>query len=100
MISASLTEAIEQAQEAEKKVKEAGYDQAALERAAQRGFGNALFEHSEVEIAEIMDEFYPSLASNRDGGDSATLSQKDNLMKVREIKSLLSTKMTGVNIAN
>lgn len=89
-----LTEAIEQAQEAERRVKEAGYDQAALERAAQRGFDNALFEPNEEEVAEIMDEFYPSPDRTITGRDFETLSPEDSLMKVREIKSLLAAKAT------
>ncbi|MCB4797010.1 hydrolase or metal-binding protein [Pseudomonas sp. NP21570] len=85
-----LTEAIEQAQEAEKKVKEAGYDQAALEKAARRGFDNALFEHHEEEIAEIMDEFYPGASGQANGRADAALSQEANLVKIREIKARLT----------
>ncbi|PTC00434.1 hydrolase or metal-binding protein, partial [Thalassospira xiamenensis] len=37
----------------------AGFDQTALDKAAQRGFDNGAFEDSEEDVRAIAEEFYP-----------------------------------------
>ncbi|MFE8071795.1 hypothetical protein QQM79_12120 [Marinobacteraceae bacterium S3BR75-40.1] len=46
----SLQEAVAEAREKARRVKEEGVDQTALDAAAAKGFGNALFEFDEDEI--------------------------------------------------
>src|SRR5690606_3115720 len=40
-----------------------GFDQAALDEAAQRGFANGAFEDSEEDAGTIVEEFYPAEAN-------------------------------------
>lgn len=61
----SLQEAVAEAREKARRVKEEGVDQTALDAAAAKGFGNALFEFDEDEISQVVEEFYPAAA----GGD-------------------------------
>jgi len=56
----SLREAVAEAREKARQVKEEGVDQAALDAAAAKGFGNALFEYDEDEMSQVVEEFYPS----------------------------------------
>jgi hypothetical protein len=56
----SLKEAVVEASENARQVKEEGVDQAALDAAAARGFGNSLFEYDEDEMSQVVEEFYPS----------------------------------------
>lgn len=55
----SLQEAVAEAREEARQVKEEGVDQAALDTAAAKGFGNALFEYDEEQVSEVIEEFYP-----------------------------------------
>lgn len=55
----SLQEAVAEAREKARQVKEEGVDQAALDAAAAKGFGNALFEYDEDEVSQVIEEFYP-----------------------------------------
>lgn len=55
----SLTEALGLAKERKETLEAAGYDQAGLDQAARDGFANGLFEYTEDEIPEILEEFYP-----------------------------------------
>ena len=55
----SLQEAVADARERAKQVKEEGVDQAALDAAAAKGLGNALFEYDEDEVTQVVEEFYP-----------------------------------------
>jgi hypothetical protein len=55
----SLQEAVAEAREKARQVKEKGVDQAALDAAAVKGFGNALFECDEDEMSQVVAEFYP-----------------------------------------
>jgi len=59
----SLQEAVADAREKAKQMEDGGVDQVALDAAAAKGFGNALFEYEEDEVAEVMEEFYPSLTA-------------------------------------
>jgi hypothetical protein len=55
----SLQEAVAEAREKATLVKEAGVDQVALDAAAAKGFGNALFEYDEDEMSRVLEELYP-----------------------------------------
>jgi hypothetical protein len=55
----SLQEAVAEAREKSRQVKEEGVDQAALDVAAAKGFANALFEYDEDEMSQVVEEFYP-----------------------------------------
>ena len=54
----SLQEAVTDAREKARQVKEEGFDQAGLDVAAAKGFGNSLFEYDEDEEREVVEEFY------------------------------------------
>ena len=54
----SLEEAVAEAREHARQVKEEGLDKAALDAAAARGFGNALFEYDEDGVGQVIEEFY------------------------------------------
>ena len=55
----SLKEAIEEAKRLHEEKQQAGFDQAALDTAAQRGYANGLSEDLEEEIPGVLEEFYP-----------------------------------------
>ncbi|HCF5895457.1 hydrolase or metal-binding protein [Pseudomonas aeruginosa] len=55
-----MAEALQAANELDAQRKAAGFDQAALDEAAQRGFGNGSFEDSEEDAGAITEEFYPA----------------------------------------
>ncbi|HCF4643147.1 TPA: hypothetical protein NIH89_006875 [Pseudomonas aeruginosa] len=55
-----MTEALQAANELDAQRQAAGFDQAALDEAAQRGFGNGAFEDSEEDAGAIVEEFYPT----------------------------------------
>lgn len=57
----SLNEAISQAHTMSAERLAAGFDQSALDSAAQLGFANGSFEDAPDEAAEIVDEFYPDI---------------------------------------
>src|SRR5690554_2399642 len=60
----SLQETVAEAKETAKKLIEEGIDQAALDEAAAKGFGNALFEYDEDEMTQVIEEFYPPESNN------------------------------------
>ena len=62
----TLEESIADAQKLDARRKDCGYDQHALDEAGRKGFNNAVFEFSEEEMPEIIEEFYP--AATDDGG--------------------------------
>ena len=64
----TLAEALQQAKTLNQQRLEMGFQQQALDQAAQAGFNNATFEFSEDEIPELLEEFYP----NADDDDSTT----------------------------
>ena len=55
----NLSEALRIARERKAQLDEVGYDQSGLDQAARVGFANGLFEYTEDEIPEIIEEFYP-----------------------------------------
>jgi len=79
-----LQEAVAQAREKARQMKEEGVDQAALDAAAAKGFSNALFEYDEDEMSQVVEEFYPAAA------DDGPLDNSSVVSKLR--KDLNSTK--------
>lgn len=81
----SLPEAVAEAREKAKQMKEEGVDQAALDAAAAKGFGNALFEYDEDEMSQVVEEFYPPDSKDplTNPGQSMVLKLKDDLGKAR-----------------
>ena len=79
-----LHEAVAQAREKARQMKEEGVDQAALDKAAAKGFENALFEYDEDEMSQVVEEFYPAAA------DEGSLDNSSVVSKLR--KDLNSTK--------
>lgn len=59
-VGMSMKEALQAACELETQRQTAGFDQAALDKAAQRGFDNGTFEDSEEDVSAIAEEFYPT----------------------------------------
>ena len=77
----SLQEAVAEAREKARQVKEEGVDQAALDAAAAKGLGNALFEYDDEEIAQVIEEFYPQ-ASESVPYSSSTVSKLKEELKI------------------
>ena len=71
----SLQEAVAEAKETANKVAEEGIDQAALDAAAAKGFGNALFEYDEDEMTEVVEEFYPPIPDEASAQSPAVVSE-------------------------
>lgn len=80
----SLQEAVAEAKETANKVAEEGVDQAALDAAAAKGFGNALFEYDEDEMSQVVEEFYPS-APEDSVSASVVSGLRENLNAARSI---------------
>ena len=80
----SLQEAVAEAREKARQMKEEGVDQAALDTAAAKGFGNALFEYDEDEMTQVVEEFYPPDPNNgAQTGPSMVSKLRDDLGKIR-----------------
>ena len=81
----SLQEAVAEAREKAKQMKEEGVDQVSLDEAAAKGFGNALFEYDEDEMSQVVEEFYPPDSKDplTNPGQSMVLKLKDDLGKAR-----------------
>ncbi|MDP3977047.1 MAG: hydrolase or metal-binding protein [Pseudomonas sp.] len=64
-----MAEALQVAKELDAKLQAAGFDQAALDEAARRGFGNGAFEDSEEDVGAIVEEFFttPDATSTTQG---------------------------------
>lgn len=71
----SLQEAVAEAREKARQVKEEGVDQAALDAAAAKGFGNALFEFDDDEMSQAIEEFYPPKSSDDLSRNSSVVSK-------------------------
>lgn len=61
----TLEEALVHAKELDARRRAAGFNQAALDAAAQRGFANGAFEDSPEERAAVAEEFYPETTTDR-----------------------------------
>lgn len=55
----TLEEAVTHAREVDRARKEVGFDQAALDDAARRGFANGAFEDLDEDVPSVVEEFYP-----------------------------------------
>lgn len=55
----TLEEAIAQARERDEQRRVCGFDQAALDESARRGFANGAFEELEEDVPAVVEEFYP-----------------------------------------
>lgn len=64
----SLEDAIADAREQDALRRASGFDQAALDEAARRGFANGTFEESDEDVPAVVEEFYPESAGT--GGPS------------------------------
>lgn len=71
----SLQEAVAEARERSRQLTEGGIDQGALDEAAVRGFGNALFEYDEDEVSQVVEEFYSPAADEGTMENSAVVSK-------------------------
>ena len=68
-----MAEALQSASALDAQRQAAGFDQAALDKAAQRGFGNGAFEDSEEDVSAIVEEFFanPDPASESQSGTAS-----------------------------
>jgi len=55
----TLEDAIKEVQRRDARRKETGFDQAALDEAAHRGFANGAFEESVEDVPAVVEEFFP-----------------------------------------
>ena len=82
----SLQEAVAEAREKARQVKEEGVDQAALDAAAAKGLGNALFEYDEDEMEQVVEEFFPAAGTGSATNKSSVVSKlKGNLAPAKSV---------------
>lgn len=74
----SLEETLETAKRVEQERLAVGFDQKALDQAAQRGFGNGRFEDSDEDFDTITEEFYPELSQPNHSNQTASGSTLPN----------------------
>ena len=80
----SLRDAVAKARELADQIQEEGLDQAALDAAAAKGFGNALGEYDEDELSQVVEEFYPpSIAESAPGNSSVVSKLREDLDSAR-----------------
>lgn len=80
----SLREAVTKARERAGQVQEEGLDQAALDAAAAKGYGNAMSEYGEDEVRQLLEEFFPLISDDYSQSDSDLVAKiKDNVEKAR-----------------
>lgn len=84
----TLEDALVQARELDARRRAAGFDQAALDAAAQLGFANGAFEDSPDERAAVAEEFYPQATA-----DHAETSADDNPSETQVTSSTLRDKL-------
>jgi hypothetical protein len=89
----TLEESIADAQKLDARRKDCGYDQRALDEAGKKGFDNAVFEFSEEETPEIIEEFYPAAMDDGDAanevGNPPAVNQKPSLKDKLDRKATL-----------
>ena len=86
----TLSEAIVSAKADGEQRQQAGFDQAALEDAARRGFANGAFDESDEDRAAVIEEFFPEVSGDSgDGTDStlAVIGQKPGLAAKLNLKA-------------
>ena len=89
----SLEEALLEARRINEERQSAGFDQVALEAAAQLGLSNGAFEESEEEGTEFVEEFFP-VAMETDSGTISALSNPE------PIKASLTEKLAARSFAS
>ena len=93
----TLEESIADAQKLDARRKDCGYDQRALDEAGKKGFDNAVFEFSEEETPEIIEEFYP--AATDDGGATHEVGNQPVVNQKPSLKDKLESKALRVESA-
>ena len=89
----TLSEAIVSAKADGEQRNLAGFDQAALEDAARRGFANGEFEESEEDRRVVIEEFYPEMSGDPEDRDDSTMKATD---KKPGLAAKLNSKATKV----
>ena len=86
----TLSEAIVSAKAEGDQRHQAGFDQAALEEAARRGFANGEFDESDEDRAAVIEEFFPEVSGEPDAGVDSPLTvsgQKPGLAAKLNLKA-------------
>ena len=91
----TLEESIVDAQKLDTRRKDCGYDQRALDDAGKKGFDNAIFEFSEEETPEIIEEFYP--VAMDDGGAANEAANQLVMNQKPSLKDKLDRKVALVS---
>ncbi|WP_454865679.1 recombination directionality factor [Pseudomonas umsongensis] len=89
----SLEDALLEAKQLEETRQAAGFDQTALDHAAQQGFSNGAFEDSDEDTGAIVEEFFPSAEDQTSKAEAApkpAAPAKTSLVQKLESKSLQS----------
>lgn len=81
----TLDQAIQEAQDRDRRRQEAGFDQAALDEAARLGFANGAFEDLEEDVPAVVEEFYP-VAETTEGDASKAADSPVSLRRQLEEK--------------
>lgn len=92
--SMEMAEALQAASELDAQRKATGFDQAALDEAAQRGFANGAFEDSEEDAGTIVEEFYPVEESYSPAINTPLRSAKNSLAEKLEAQAQRHTPPT------
>ena len=92
----SLIEAITHARDKSCQFQEAGYDQEALERSAESGFGNSLFEELGGELGDVIEEFFSSDAAKPETSGS----EKSPQSHLQAIQRELSGRRGRTNLSS
>ena len=67
-----MAQALSEANDLDAQRQAAGFDQAALDEAARRGFANGAFEDNDEDVGAIVEEFYPATESPPEGSAPST----------------------------
>ena len=89
-----MAEALQAANELDAQRQATGFDQAALDKAAQRGFANGAFEESEEDAGTIVEEFYPVEESYPPAINTPQRSAKNSLTEKLEAQAQRHTPPT------
>ncbi|WP_085633580.1 hydrolase or metal-binding protein [Pseudomonas sp. R16(2017)] len=89
-----MAEALQAASELDAQRQATGFDQAALDEAAQRGFANGAFEDSEEDTGTIVEEFYPVEESHSPPINTPLRSAKNSLAEKLEAQAQRHTPPT------
>ena len=93
----TLAEALQQAKTLNQQRLEIGFQQQALDQAAEAGFNNAQFEFSEEEIPELLEEFYPNADDDNSiqGQSTSTANTANNANSSNSPNNTSSTPKTA-----